>query len=99
MNTLSIQNELPESDMRKFKAGEGAEEVLVPGAEAGTVAPGLEYQFFLFRYYLGFSYLLTQLINLLHYADTGPFTTRCVIRIMFAARCLFGKPRVERSFR
>jgi hypothetical protein len=45
-----LQSELPDDASRgKYTVGEGAEEVVVPGAEAGHILPGLEYRFFMYR--------------------------------------------------
>jgi cell division control protein 45 len=46
----AIKTKLPD-DTRRFRVGEGNDEVIVPGAEAGVVAAGLEYPFFLYRHW------------------------------------------------
>ncbi len=46
----AIKNELAD-DTHRFKVGEGDEEILVPGAEAGVVSAGLEYHFYLYRHW------------------------------------------------
>ncbi|CAM9922638.1 unnamed protein product, partial [Ectocarpus fasciculatus] len=56
----AIKSELPD-DTRLFRVGEGTDEVVVPGAEAGVVAAGLDYPFFLYRHW--------SLYESMHYSD------------------------------